>query len=406
MSSSVSNNLNSQAKLRSITLLIIAEILAMSLWFVSAAILGDMSREANLSPGIQAALSSAVQAGFVIGALLSAVLGIADRYEPRLVFAFFCIVAAIANALMLLVVPGSATAILLRGITGASLAGVYPVGMQIAVGWGQKDRGLLVGLLVGGITLGSRSPHLLAFFGGSDWRQTVLATSALAILAACIVLAVQNGPYHAKAQAFNPRVITEAWTNKSIRRAYGGYLGHMWELYAMWSWIGIALSASFISHMSEADASQFAKFMAFVIIAVGAVSCGIAGWVADRIGKAELTIIAMAVSGLCALLFAFTFGGNVWLTVLISIIWGIAIIPDSAQFSVLVADHAKGDQAGTLLSFQTALGFALTIATVQLAPVVAAKVGWPVMMGLLALGPMFGIISMWGLRKSAPEATT
>jgi len=393
--------INSSIKFRSISLLIVAEILAMSLWFVSAAILGDMSSEANLSPGVQAALSSAVQAGFVAGAVLSAVFGISDRFEPRFVFAFFCINAAIANALTLVVEPGSIVAIFLRGITGASLAGVYPVGMKIAVGWGQKDRGLLVGLLVGGLTLGSASPHLLAYFGGADWRSTVLAASALAVLAAIIVLAVRNGPFHTKAAAFNPRVITQAWTNKAIRRAYGGYLGHMWELYAMWSWIGVALSVSFVAHMPEAEASQFAKLMTFIIIAAGAISCGVAGWVADRIGKAELTIIAMAVSGICAMLFAITFSGSVWLTVLIAIVWGIAIIPDSAQFSVLVADHAQADQAGSLLTFQTALGFALTIATVQLAPIIAEQVGWAVMMGLLALGPVFGIISMWGLKKPA-----
>ncbi len=393
-------DIRSGIKLRSITLLIIAEILAMSLWFVSAAILGDMTSEVNLAPGRQAALSSAVQAGFVIGAVLSAVFGIADRYEPRFVFAFFCVVAAIANALLLVVVPGSISAIALRAITGASLAGVYPVGMKIAVGWGQKDRGLLVGLLVGGLTLGSASPHLLAYFGGADWRSTVLVASALALLAALLVLAVKNGPFHAKASAFNPSVIAEAWTNKSIRRAYGGYLGHMWELYAMWSWIGIALSVSFLSQMPEAEANQFAKLMAFIIIGSGALSCGIAGWVADRIGKAELTIIAMAVSGICAILFALTFGGSVWVTVVISIIWGIAIIPDSAQFSVLVADHARSDQAGSLLTFQTALGFALTIATVQLAPVVAEQAGWAVMMGMLALGPAAGIFAMWGLKKT------
>jgi len=196
MAAQATQTINRSQKIRSISLLIIAEILAMSLWFVSAAILGDMSREANLSAGTQAALSSAVQAGFVIGAVLSAILGVADRYEPRLVFAFFCIVAAIANALLLVVVPGSATAIVLRGITGASLAGVYPVGMKIAVGWGQKDRGLLVGLLVGGLTLGSASPHLLAYFGGTDWRSTVLGASALAVVAAFIVLAVRNGPFH------------------------------------------------------------------------------------------------------------------------------------------------------------------------------------------------------------------
>ncbi len=396
-------NINKQLKLRSIILLIVAEILAMSLWFVSAAILGDMSKEANLSAGSQAALSSAVQAGFVLGAILSAILGIADRYEPRFVFAFFCIVAACSNALLLFTPPGSAIAIGLRAITGASLAGVYPVGMKIAVGWGQKDRGLLVGLLVGGLTLGSASPHLLAYFGGTDWRNTVAVASLLATVAAFIVLAVRNGPFHSKAAKFNPTVITQAWTNKSIRRAYGGYLGHMWELYAMWSWIGVALAVSFSFQLPEYQAAEFAKLMAFIIIAAGALSCGIAGWVADRIGKAELTIIAMAFSGVCALLFALTFGGNIWITVIIAVIWGISIIPDSAQFSVLVADHAQGEQAGSLLTFQTALGFALTIATVQLAPLVASKVGWPVMMGLLALGPLFGIYSMWGLRRQTTK---
>lgn len=373
----------------------------MSLWFVSAAILTDMSAEAGLSSGVQAALSSAVQAGFVIGAVLSAMYGIADRYEPRMVFAFFCVVAALANALIVVVTPGSIVAIFLRALTGAALAGVYPVGMKIAVGWGQKDRGLLVGLLVGGLTLGSAAPHLLAFYGGADWRLTVLVASALTMLAAIIVLAVRNGPFHSKAAVFNPRIITDAWTNKSIRRAYGGYLGHMWELYAMWSWIGVALAASFAFHMPAADAAQFAKLMAFTIIAMGAISCPLAGWVADKIGKAELTIVAMAISGTCAVLFALTFGGSIWLTIAVSIVWGISIVPDSAQFSVLVADHAKDDHAGSLMTFQTALGFALTIATVQLTPVIAAKFGWPVMMSLLALGPLFGIISMWGLRKSA-----
>jgi len=175
-------------KNKCIALLIVAEVLAMSLWFVSAAILGDMADEARLSPGVQAALSSAVQAGFVVGAVLSAVYGLADRYEPRYVFAFFCSVAALANALMVVVIPGSISAILLRALTGAALAGVYPVGMKIAVGWGQKDRGLLVGLLVGGLTLGSASPHLLAFYGGADWRITVLIASALTVLAALIVV--------------------------------------------------------------------------------------------------------------------------------------------------------------------------------------------------------------------------
>lgn len=387
-----------QARTRSITLLIIAEIAAMSLWFVSAAILGDMSREFELSKGLQAAMSAAVQGGFVIGALVSAVLGLADRFEPRYVLALFAVLAAIANALLLIATPGVET-ILLRGLTGAFLAGVYPVGMKIAVGWSMRHRGLLVGLLVGGLTLGSAAPHLLSFLGGADWRITVIAASMLSLIAALLILRTENGPHHSSQSKFDASVLTEAWTNTSIRRAYGGYLGHMWELYAMWAWIGVALAVSFAYQLPASQAEELAKITTFVVIGLGAISCPLAGYVADRIGKAELTIVAMALSGLSAILFAITFGGDIRLTIIIAAIWGIFIIPDSAQFSALVADYAPAEKAGSLMTLQTALGFALTTVTVQLAPYIVAKTGWPLVMASLALGPLFGIYSMWKLRR-------
>lgn len=384
---------------RSITLLIVAEIAAMSLWFVSAAILPDMSRETNLSDGVKAAMSAAVQGGFVIGALVSAVLGLADRFDPRHVLALFAVLAAVANALLLVATPG-VEFVVLRGLTGAFLAGVYPVGMKIAVGWSQRSRGLLVGLLVGGLTLGSAAPHLLSFLGGADWRVTVAVASVLSVIGALLVLKTENGPFHSSQSKFDAKVLTEAWTNQSIRRAYGGYLGHMWELYAMWAWISVALAVSFTHQMPQAEAQDLAKITTFVVIGLGAISCPLAGLVADRIGKAELTIVAMAISGLSAILFALTFGGAIWLTIAIAILWGIFIIPDSAQFSALVADHAPAEKAGSLMTFQTALGFTLTTITVQLTPLIVAKIGWPLLMASLALGPAFGIYSMWKLRRN------
>jgi len=385
-------------KLRSVTLLILAEVAAMSLWFVSAAILPEMLRETALSPFRQAALSSGVQAGFVVGALLSAILGLADRFDPRRVFAASAIGAGLANAVFLFAVPGGALAISARFATGALLAGVYPVGMKIAAGWGVKDRGLLVGLLVGALTLGSASPHLVSFLGGADWRVTVVIVSGAAALAGVIGLSVGLGPYHAVAPRFDPRALAAAWTNRRVRLAYAGYLGHMWELYAMWAWVAVATTASYGASLPAEKAEALAKLTAFAAIGAGGIACAFAGYAADRIGKAETTIVAMAVSGTSAIATALTFGGPVWITFVIVVIWGTAIVPDSAQFSALVADASPPDHTGTLLSFQTALGFALTFVTVQVTPVLAAALGWPAVLAGLAIGPALGIVAMNRLR--------
>jgi MFS family permease len=370
----------------------------MSLWFVSAAILPDMLRETALSPFRQAALSSGVQAGFVVGAVLSAVLGLADRFDPRLIFSASAVGAGLANAALLLVEPGSYLAIIARVLTGALLAGVYPVGMKIAVGWGHKDRGLLVGAVVGALTLGAAVPHLISVAGGSDWRVTVAVASGASFAAALLCAAVSIGPYHAVASKFNPRALITAWTNHKVRLAYAGYLGHMWELYAMWAWIGAATAVSYRNTMSSAEAELLSKLTTFFAVGAGGLACVFAGFLADRVGKVNVTIIAMVLSGGSALATSFTFGGPAWLTFIIVLIWGITIIPDSAQFSALVADAAPPDQAGTLMTLQTALGFALTIVTVQVTPILASTLGWPSVLASLALGPAFGVAAMGRLR--------
>lgn len=385
-------------KFRSIALLLIAEVSALSLWFLSAAILPEMLREVEISAFRQAALSSGVQIGFVIGALLSAFLGIADRVDPRKVFAISAVSAGLLNFILLVVEPGSDVAIAVRIFTGALLAGVYPAGMKIAVGWGKKDRGFLVGALVGALTLGSAFPHLIAFVGGADWRTTVVIASLGAIVAGFVCLLVALGPHHITASKFNPRVITVAWTNKRVRLAYAGYFGHMWELYAMWAWIAAATAASYSTQLSPPDAQSFSRITAFVAIGSGAFACAFAGKLADSIGKAEVTIIAMVLSGASAIATAMTFGGAPWITFVIVVFWGITIIPDSAQFSAIVADASPPEQAGSLMTFQIALGFALTFFTVQAMPVLAAMFGWPVVLAGLALGPAFGVAAMVKLR--------
>ncbi|HUS95933.1 MAG TPA: MFS transporter [Hyphomicrobiaceae bacterium] len=381
-------------KVRSVLLLVVAETVVMSLWFVSAAVLPEMARETDISPTRQALLSSGVQGGFVIGALLFSGIGLPDRFDPRRIFSFCAITAALINGLLLITSPGGDAAIAARVVTGLLLAGVYPVGMKIVVGWGVKDRGLLVGLLVGALSIGSASPHLMAWLGNAEWRWVVIASSVLAGFGGFVVLFSGLGPYHAQSPRFDLSVIATAWSNRRIRLAYAGYLGHMWELFVMWAWVGTMSTLSYAATIPMRDAEDLGKLTAFVAIGMGGVASVCAGMVADQFGKAQVALIAMIVSGGAALITAATFGGAVWFTFLIIVVWGAAIVPDSPQFSALVADAAPPAQAGSLMTFQTALGFTLTFFTVQFAPMFAATFSWPGLIAALAIGPAFGIGAM------------
>ena len=386
-------------KAGSMAILMLAQVLVLSLWFISAATMPGMLAEVAISPARQAALSSGVQIGFVAGALVSAVLGLADRFDPRALFAGCAVLAAAANAALPVLPVGGDLAIALRVLTGLLLAGVYPVGMKMAAGWGLRDRGFLVGLLVGALTLGSSLPHLLAGLGGADWRVTVYLSAGGALIGGVVVLAVALGPYHARAQGFSLSAVMLAWTDRRIRRAYGGYLGHMWELYALWAWMPVAAAASFAGRMSAAEAQGLATWVTFAAIGLGAVCAVWAGWVAGRFGKANVALWSLVASLFAGLATAASFGGPWGLTAGLFVLWGIAVIPDSAQFSALVADAAPPELAGSLMTLQTALGFLLTFGTVQLAPVLAAEVGWQAVLAALALGPALGIAAIWALRE-------
>ncbi len=384
-----------RSKRRSIAVLILCQVAVLSVWFSSAAVLGEMGAEAGLAPGRLAWLSTAVQAGFAGGALAYAALGLADRYDPRLVFALSGLCAAATNALLLAVPVGGAEAIALRAGTGVFLAGVYPVGMKIAVGWAKADRALLVGSLVGALTLGSASPHLIALSGGADWRLTIGATSALAAAGALAMLLAGLGPHHARAPRLDIAAVALAWTDRRIRLAILGYVGHMWELYAFWAWVGVIAGTSYAA--AGVESPWATKLTAFLAIALGGLACVPAGRWGDRFGKARIAAGAMVLSGMLALVAALAWGGPAWLAGLVLVAWGVAVVPDSAQFSALVADYAPPERAGSLMTLQTSIGFALTAVTVQVTPLAAAAWGWPAVLAAMALGPAAGTLAMRAL---------
>lgn len=389
-------------KARSIGLLVVSTMAGMSLWFMTAAVLPDMAADSALTESDLAWLSSAVQAGFVAGSLFFALTGIPDRIDPRRLFAACAIGTAVANAGLLVVPVGGLAAVVCRFVTGALMAGVWPVAMKIGFGWGIRDRGLLIGSLAGALTAGKSVPYLLAWIGGTDWRVAVVSGSLLAAAGGGLVLKSDLGPHHALAASFRPAAVLLAWHNRKIRAAIIGYLGHMWELFVFWAWIGTAAAVSFSNSMADEAAAELGKLAAFLAVLAGAPACALAGRVADRFGKSRVAAAALITSGSAALLTALTFGGPVWLTMALIIVWGAAVVPDSPQFSALVADNAPPELAGSLVTFQASLGFFLTIFTVQYAPAVADAAGWPVLLGMLALGPVAGLLAMGRTLRRTP----
>ena len=384
-------------KTANLCLIVVAQVLALVLWFAGTAAGPGMIREAgSIGAGFQAWLTGAVQVGFVAGTLVSAVLALADRYDPRRVFAASAALGAVANAVILALPAGSSGAIVARLVTGAALAGVYPVGMKLAVSWANgRDNGFVVSLLVGGLTLGSASPHLVNALGGLDWRLTLGAASVSAAIAAGLIGLTRLGPNHPPPQRFRPGAALELWRNRNTRLATLGYLGHQWELYAMWAWVGPFLAASFAAWRGEGAANaREASLATFCVIAVGALGCVAAGKLADRIGRVPVTVGAMAVSGTCCLLAGAAFGAAPAVTIALCLVWGVAVVADSAQFSASVAAFSAPGLIGTMLTVQNCVGFALTLVTIQLVPVLIAATGWGTAFAMLAIGPALGCVAM------------
>lgn len=391
----------SRQRWRMLALLAITLVLTMSTWFSAAAVIPQLREIWQLSSTSAAWLTIAVSIGFVCGAVVSSVFNLADIVSLRHIILGGAVGAATAN-LLLVIAEGSTAGILLRFASGFFIAGIYPPAFKLMSTWFRSERGLALGILAGAIVAGNGLPHLVNGLGGLDWRVVIYVTSILTLLGGLIAeFAVAQGPYPFPKAVFDPRQAGLAFANRGVRLATLGYVGHMWELFAMAAWFSLFFADALIA--AGLSVGSLAAFATFGMFMAGSLGCWLGGIMADRWGRTKTTIVMMALSGSCAVLIGLLFGSSPWLILLVGLVWGFVVVADSAQFSTMVTELAAQAYVGTALTLQLAAGFTVTVATIWLIPLLEAVLGWRWAFAFLAPGPILGIIVMLRL-KSLPEA--
>ncbi len=372
--------------------IVFSQFAGTSLWFAGNAILPELISEFGFPPSVLGSITSAVQFGFIIGTLLFALLAIADRFSPRIIFLLSALGGAILNTLIPWSNGDLNTILVLRFATGFALAGIYPVGMKIASGWYKGSLGKALGYLVGALVLGTAFPHLIAGLQlDINWRSVLWVLSLLAVAGGMsMILFVPDGPYQKKGQHFDLKCVYKLFSNRPFRLASLGYFGHMWELYAFWAFVPVIVKSVLVNKGFASSTS----LLSFGIIAIGALGCVVGGYLTMRVKEVFVARIMLTISGFCALFSPLLLVLPVELVFFYLLVWGFAVVADSPQLSFLTAKTSPPFLVGTGLALVTSLGFALTIGSIQLLNRLVSFLPITSVLIVLSIGPVIGIFNL------------
>ncbi|MFC1664691.1 MFS transporter [Pseudomonadota bacterium] len=383
----------SRTPLRILPIIVISQFAGTSLWFASNALLRDLQQTWGLSLAAVGHMTSAVQLGFIFGTLLFAVLVVSDRFSPRIVFFVCSLLGALFNGCAAYLSTDFTDLLIYRTLTGFCLAGIYPVGMKIAAGWYNKGLGNAIGWLVGALVLGTALPHLIKNLGHDySWQLLMLAISGLAAVGGLLMFVlVPDGPYLSKGSKFDSHALVVIFKSRLFRASAFGYFGHMWELYALWVFVPVALQA-YVSMGTNVELDI--SFWSFFIIGAGSLGCIVGGLLSRKYGSGQIAFIQLFASGLCCLLSPLIFLTSPFIFLLFWIFWGIVVVGDSPQFSTLNAQNAPKHLIGSALTIANCIGFSITIISIQLLNYLVDFISIQFLLLVLAMGPVIGLISM------------
>jgi len=379
-----------------VPVIVVAQLFGTSLWFSANSAADDLIRTWGIAPADIGTLTNAVQLGFILGTLIFAISGLADRYAASRIFAICAILGALGNAAFALFATGMAVGIPLRFAVGFCLAGVYPLGMKLVVSWVPERAGAALAQLVGMLTLGTALPHGIRLAGaGWSWQATILVSSALALVAAAMIFGLGDGP-HLKRRHDAPPLrlgrVFYAFSVREFRASALGYFGHQWELYAFWTLVPALVLLSGLA----TPGSRMLSGLAFAVIGIGALGCILGGWWSQRIGSARVAATALALSAMCCAVFPFSTDWPAWIKIALLLLWGASVVADSPHFSALSARACAPEIVGSALAFQNSIGFAITMLSIQLG---TAWIGaWGTSIAWLLLpGPLLGLLGLYPL---------